>query len=258
MNKIREALKQGRPSFGGWSTLADSISAELMGGAGFDWVIVDTQHGSVTNADLIRVIQALALSDTPAVVRVPWTDAATIMRVLDVGAKGVIVPMVNTPEEAALAASALRYPPDGVRSMGPTRGTFASTEAANEDVVLLVMIETAEALDRVDEIAAVPGVDGLFVGPVDLGLSMGLALDWTGTSSEVLAAMDRIVVAAEKAGVFVGTVSSSAAHAKDLVARGVMFVSLGADVGYIRAGIATDGATLKELRSGPGNAGEGA
>jgi 4-hydroxy-2-oxoheptanedioate aldolase len=249
MNRIREALRQGQPSFGGWSTLADSVSAELMGGAGFDWVIVDTQHGSVTNADLVRVIQALALGGTSAVVRVPWTDAATIMRVLDVGAAGVIVPMVNTPEEAALAASALRYPPAGIRSMGPTRGGFVSTAAANDDAVLLVMIETAEALDRVEEIAAVPGVDGLFVGPVDLALSLGLPLDWTGTHPDVLAAMDRIVVAAEKASVFVGTVSSSANHAKDLVGRGVKFVSLGADVGYIRAGIATDSAVLKELRS---------
>jgi 4-hydroxy-2-oxoheptanedioate aldolase len=249
MNRIRERLAQGQPSFGGWSTLADSVSAELMGGAGFDWVIVDTQHGSVTNADLVRVIQALAIGGTSAVVRVPWTDAATIMRVLDVGAAGVIVPMVNTPEEAALAASALRYPPEGIRSMGPTRGGFVSTAAANEEAVLLVMIETAEALDRVDEIAAVPGVDGLFVGPVDLALSLGLPLDWTGTHPDVLAAMDRIVTAAQKAGVFVGTVSSGAAHAKDLVGRGVKFVSLGADVGYIRAGIATDGAVLAELRS---------
>jgi len=249
MNRIREALQAGRPSFGGWSTLADSLSAELMGGAGFDWVIVDTQHGSVTNADLVRVTQALAIGGTSAVVRVPWTDAPTIMRALDIGAAGVIVPMVNSPEEAAIAASALRYPPDGIRSMGPTRGAFASTAAANEDAVLLVMIETAEALDRIDEIAAVPGVDGLFVWPVDLGLSLGLPLDWTGRSPEVLAAMDAVVAAAEAAGVFVGTVSSSASHAKDLVQRGVKFVSLGADVGYIRAGIATDGATLEELRA---------
>jgi 4-hydroxy-2-oxoheptanedioate aldolase len=249
VNSIRAALAQGRPSFGGWATMADSHSAELMGAAGFDWVIVDTQHGSVTQADLVRVLQALAIGNTSAVVRIPWTDAATIMRALDVGAAGVIVPMVNTPEEAALAASALRYPPEGIRSMGPTRGGFVSVAAANEDAVLLVMIETEEALDRVDEIAAVPGVDGLFVGPVDLGLSLGLPLDWTGRHPDVLAAMDRIVAAADKAGVFVGTVSSGADHAKDLVRRGVSFVSLGADVGYIRAGIAADAATLKDLRS---------
>jgi 4-hydroxy-2-oxoheptanedioate aldolase len=250
VNRIREALAQGRPSFGGWSTLADSLSAELMGAAGFDWVIVDTQHGSVTSADLVRVTQGLALGNTSAVIRVPWTDAPTIMRALDVGAAGVIVPMVNSPEEAALAASALRYPPDGIRSMGPTRGAFVSTQQANEDAVLLVMIETAEALDRVDEIAATAGVDGLFVGPVDLGLSLGLPLDWTGRHPDILPAMDTIVAAADRAGVFVGTVSSSGDHARDLVARGVKFVSLGADVGYLRAGIATDQAVMKALRSG--------
>jgi 2-keto-3-deoxy-L-rhamnonate aldolase RhmA len=133
--------------------------------------------------------------------------------------------------------------------MGPTRGGFVSTAAANEDAVLLVMIETEEALERVDEIAAVPGVDGLFVGPVDLGLSLGLPLDWTGRHPDVLAALDKIVAAADKAGVFVGTVSSGADHAKDLLRRGVTFVSLGADVGYIRAGIGADAAVLKDLRS---------
>jgi 4-hydroxy-2-oxoheptanedioate aldolase len=258
MNKIRAALTEGRPSFGGWSTMADSLSAELMGGAGFDWVIVDTQHGSVTGPDLVKVIQALALGGTPAVVRVPWTDEATIMRALDVGAAGVIVPMVNSAEEAAACASAMRYPPDGIRSMGPTRGAYASPEAANADVVLLVMIETAEALERVDEIAAVPGVDGLFVGPIDLALSLGLPLDWTGRHPDVLAAMDTIVAAAEKAGIFVGTVSSGAAHAKDLVGRGVKFVSLGADVGYVRAGIALDAAVLAELRAAPSAGSAGA
>lgn len=248
MNRIRAALAEGRPSFGAWATLADSISAELIGGAGFDWAIVDTQHGSVTGAELVRVIQALALGGTPAVVRVPWTDAATIMRALDVGAAGAIVPMVNSPEEAALAVSAMRYPPDGIRSMGPTRGSFVSTVEANEDVVLLVMIETAEALARVEEIAGTPGIDGLFVGPVDLGLSLGLPLDWTGTQPEVLEAMDTIVAAAGRAGVFVGTVSSSRDHAEDLLARGVKFVSLGADVGYLRAGLAADRAVLAGLR----------
>jgi 4-hydroxy-2-oxoheptanedioate aldolase len=249
VNRIRAALAEGRPTFGLWTTMADSLAAELMGGAGFDWAIVDTQHGSVTGPDLVRVTQALALGGTSAIVRVPWTDAATIMRALDIGAIGVIVPMVNTPEEAALAASALRYPPAGIRSMGPTRGGFVSTTAANDDAVLLVMIETAEALGRVEEIAATPGVDGLFVGPVDLGLSLGLPLDWTGTHPDVLAAMDKVVAAAEGTGVFVGTVSSSADHARDLVRRGVKFVSLGADVGYIRAGIATDRAVLETLRA---------
>jgi 4-hydroxy-2-oxoheptanedioate aldolase len=172
------------------------------------------------------------------------------MRVLDFGAAGVLVPMVNTPGDAALAAAAMRYPPDGVRSYGQTRPRYASTAEANADVVLLVMIETVEALGNVDAIAATPGVDGLFVGPVDLGLSLGLPLDFTGTAPAVMEATDRVVAAAKGAGKFAGSVSSGADHAAELVRRGVAFVTLGADVGYLRAGIARDKAAADALRAG--------
>jgi 4-hydroxy-2-oxoheptanedioate aldolase len=248
MNRIREALGAGRPTFGAWSTLPGSLVAELMGRAGFDWVIIDAQHGGLTISDLAPMIQALQLGGTPAVVRVPWTDAATIMRVLDFGATGVIVPMVNTAEEARLAASAMRYPPDGIRSFGPTRGGYATPSQANEDVVLLVMIETAEALERVDEIAATPGVDGLFLGPVDLGLSLGQPLDWTGLDSVVAEATDKVVAAAARAGRFVGTVSFGPDNARDLVQRGIRFLTIGADMGYIRAGVTQDRALIESLR----------
>ncbi|HSS11716.1 MAG TPA: aldolase/citrate lyase family protein [Acidimicrobiales bacterium] len=253
MNRIRQALTEGRVSFGAWSTLAGSQAAELMGGAGFDWVIIDAQHGALTTSDLLPMIQALQLGGTAAVVRVPWTDAATIMRVLDFGATGVIVPMVSTPEEASLAASAMRYPPAGIRSFGPTRGAFPSTSQANDEVVLLVMIETAEGLERVDEIAATPGVDGLFLGPVDLGLSLGQPLDWTGTDSVVAEATDKVVAAAARAGRFVGTVSFGPDQARDLVRRGIRFLTLGADAGYIRAGIAQDRALMESLKAVTGD-----
>jgi 4-hydroxy-2-oxoheptanedioate aldolase len=248
MNRIRQALAEQRPSFGPWAVLPGSLTAELMGGAGFDWVIIDAQHGGPVVGDLVPMIQALQLGGTPAVVRVPWTDPPTIMRVLDFGAAGVLVPMVNTPEEAAAAAAAMRYPPDGIRSYGQTRPRYASTAEANADVVLLVMIETAEALEHVDEIAATPGVDGLFVGPVDLGLSLGLPLDFTGRAPGVVDATDRVVAAAERAGKFAGTVSAGAEQAEELVRRGVMFITLGADVGYVRAGMARDAATVQSLR----------
>jgi 4-hydroxy-2-oxoheptanedioate aldolase len=219
-----------------------------MGRAGFDWVIIDAQHGGLTISDLAPMIQALQLGGTPAVVRVPWTDAATIMRVLDFGATGVIVPMVNTAEEARLAAAAMRYPPAGIRSYGPTRGGYASTTEANDEVMLLVMIETAEALEQVDEIAASPGVDGLFLGPVDLGLSLGQPLDWTGRDPVVAEATDKVVASAARAGRFVGTVSFGLDHARDLVRRGIRFLTLGSDMGYIRAGITQDRALIESSR----------
>ena len=248
MNRIRQALAEGRPTFGAWSILPGPLPAELLGGAGFDWVILDAQHGGVVVGDLVPMLQAVQLGGTPAVVRVPWTDPPTIMRVLDFGAAGVLVPMVNTAAEAAAAASATRYPPDGIRSYGQTRSTYRSTAEANADVVLLVMIETAEALDNLDAIAATPGVDGLFVGPVDLGLSLGLPLDFTGAAPPVVDATDRVVAAAERTGKFAGTITSGPEHAAELVRRGVRFLTLGADVGYLRAGIARDRATADSLK----------
>ena len=248
MNRIRQALAEGRPTFGAWSILPGPLPAELLGGAGFDWVILDAQHGGVVVGDLVPMLQAVQLGGTPAVVRVPWTDPPTIMRVLDFGAAGVLVPMVNTAAEAAAAASATRYPPDGIRSYGQTRSTYLSTAEANADVVLLVMIETAEALDNLDAIAATPGVDGLFVGPVDLGLSLGLPLDFTGAAPPVVDATDRVVAAAERAGKFAGTITAGPEHAAELVRRGVRFLTLGADVGYLRAGIARDKATADSLK----------
>jgi len=248
VHRLREALGEGRAAFGAWTILPGSVPAELMGAVGFDCVIVDLQHGAVTTADLVPIVQALQLGGTPTVVRVPWTDEPTIMRVLDFGAVGVIVPMVNTPEEAARAASAARYPPLGIRSFGPTRGAFRGTDAANEDVVVMVMIETAEGLANVEAIAATDGVDGLFVGPMDLGLALGEPLDVTGTSAPVLEALDAVVAAARRAGRFVGTVSTGAEQARDLVGRGLQFVVLGADAGYLRAGTARERSTLAELR----------
>jgi 4-hydroxy-2-oxoheptanedioate aldolase len=220
-----------------------------MGRAGFDWVIIDTQHGGIGPGDLVPMIQALELGGTTPVVRIPWPDAPTIMRVLDFGARGVIVPMVNTVADAQAAAAAMRYPPQGIRSYGPTRAAYASPAAADDDVVLLAMIETTLGLENVEEIAATPGVDGLFMGPVDLGLSMGLPLDWSGSAPEILAAVDRVVAACARTGRLAGTVSSSAEHAAELLQRGVSFITLGADVGYVMAGIARDTATLASLRA---------
>src|SRR5262249_49963892 len=128
------------------------------------------------------------------------------------------------------------------------RAAYASPADANDDVVLLTMIETTLGLENVEAIAATPGVDGLFLGPVDLGLSMGLPLDWTGSSPEILAAVDRVVAACARTGCLAGTVSSSAEHAVELLRRGMSFITLGADVGYLMAGVARDTATLASVR----------
>ncbi len=173
---LREVLSQ--PAVGGWCVIPGSISAEVVARAGFEWVCIDVQHGLIGYQEMLAMLQGVALAGVPALVRVPLNDPSWIMKALDAGAAGVIVPLVNSPAEAAAAAGACRYPPSGYRSWGPVRASLGvadfTPELANRSVVCAVMLETASALEQLDEIVSVPGVDAVFVGPSDFALSMGL------------------------------------------------------------------------------------
>lgn len=175
---MREVLKGGKAALGGWCVVPDSFTAEIMARAGFDWVCVDIQHGLIGDQDMLSMLQAIASAGVPSMVRVPWNEPRWIMKALDAGAAGVVVPMVNSPEEAAAAVGACRYPPEGYRSWGPTRISLVvpdySPDLANRSVICAVMVETVAALDRLDEIVAVTGVDAVFIGPSDFAVSMGL------------------------------------------------------------------------------------
>lgn len=241
MDKVREAVAAGRPTFGSWVSIADQVSLELMGKAGFDWVILDTQHGAITWDDLLPAMQALDLGGTRALVRVGWPDAMQIMRAMDLGALGVVVPMVSTAEQARLAAQAIHYPPHGVRSFGAVRNYYAAGGAKTEPLCL-VMIETAEALENLDAIASTSGVDGLFVGPVDLALSLGLGPALT-MPAEVLSAIDGVVAACRRHGVISGC--AALGNGEALMDRGVQFVATSSDIGLIRRGVAADVAQAK-------------
>jgi 4-hydroxy-2-oxoheptanedioate aldolase len=150
-----------------------------MARAGFDWVCIDLQHGLIGYDEMLPMLQAVALAGVPSMVRVPWNEPVSIMKALDAGAGGVIVPMVNSVAEAAAAVGSCRYPPDGTRSWGPTRASLGvpdfSPELANRSVVCVVMVETVPALKRLSEIVAVPGVDAVYIGPSDFAISMGFA-----------------------------------------------------------------------------------
>src|SRR6266566_2788348 len=175
---LREVLTNGKASVGGWCVVPGSVTAEVMARAGFDWVCIDIQHGLMGEQDMLGMLQGVATAGVPSMVRVPWNDPGWIMKALDAGAAGVIVPMVNSPEEAAAAAGACRYPPEGYRSWGPTRVSLDipdySPELANRSVICAVMVETVPAIERLDEIVAVKGVDAVFIGPSDFAVSMGL------------------------------------------------------------------------------------
>jgi 4-hydroxy-2-oxoheptanedioate aldolase len=229
-------------------TLADPVANELMGKAGYDWVILDTQHGGIGWDRLLGAMQALDLGGTRALVRVGWTDPMQIMRALDLGAIGVIVPMVSTAEQAQIAAEACRYPQHGIRSFGPVRNYYAAPGGAPEDPLCFVMIETAAALDNLDAIAATPGVDGLFVGPVDLALSLGLGAALV-MPDAVKAAVDRVIEVCRRTGRISGCAALGAPNAEELIGRGVQFLTLGADAGLVRRGAAEDVALIRQWRA---------
>ncbi len=165
------------PSYGAWCVVPSGFTAQLLAHAGFDWLCVDMQHGPVGYTEMRAIVQAVRFTGVRTLVRVGANTGLEIGRALDVGADGVIVPMVSSAAEAAAAVAACRYPPLGVRSWGPSGASIGrdfTTDGANRDVACLVMVETIEGLANVDEIAAVPGLDGIYVGPNDLALSHGL------------------------------------------------------------------------------------
>lgn len=199
---LRELWDKGEPTLGGWCVIPSPFTAELMGRAGYDWVCIDTQHGLIGYDEMVPMLQAVAATGTPAFVRVRWNEPAEIMKALDAGAQGVIVPLVSSPADAREAVGACRYPPQGYRSWGPTRAALQvsgySPESANRSVVCVVMIETPEGVAALDEILTVPGVDGVYVGPNDLAITHGMKPDATASAPEhrrlietILAACDR-------------------------------------------------------------------
>lgn len=219
--------------------LESVLDAEHMGRSGFDFLVVDSQHGEASPSGLMPLFLAAGAAGTPVFSRVISADPSVIMRSLDLGADGVIVPMINTAAETRAAAEACRYAPAGSRSFGPLRPGAGPVEHANGRTVFIPMIETLEALENLEEIASVPGVDALFVGPFDLGLLLGVSPADVPTSAAVLDAVSRIVDTASRRGIPVGSLASGEDHARAMVDRGIRFLSLGSDLTFIQQGAAS-------------------
>src|SRR5579872_1187828 len=171
-------LRTGKVALGVWCVIPSALSVEAVAGLGFDWLLIDMQHGGMDYSTAVEMIRAVELAGIPPLVRVPWNEPGIIGRVLDAGAIGVVVPMIEDAESAKRAVTAGRYPPAGRRSFGPLRARARQGTAYRFDpddgTLIITMIETAPALDQAAAIAAVPGVDALLVGPSDLSLSLGL------------------------------------------------------------------------------------
>jgi 4-hydroxy-2-oxoheptanedioate aldolase len=172
-NRLKEVWAAGHPTLNGWLSIGNPFTAEIMAAQGYDSMTIDIQHGALDYSSALPMLQAIRSSAVVPMVRVPWREPGIIMKALDAGALGIICPMINSAAEAAEFVSYMRYPPVGQRSFGPTRAAIAYggyDVSANDEVLALAMIETREGMDRVEEIAATPGLDGIYIGPADLTL----------------------------------------------------------------------------------------
>ena len=220
-NRARTVWQQGGFVLNGWLHIASPFATELMAHAGWDSLTVDLQHGPVDYQAALSMLQAMSASNVTPFARVPWNEPGIIMKLLDAGSYGIICPMVNTRAQCEAFVGACRYPPQGYRSYGPTRATLYAgadyPEHANDTVITMAMIETQEALDNLDDILAVPGLDAIYVGPADLAQNLGGKPHTDYTEPGLLAVLDRIVSAACARGVVAGIHTGSPAYALQMV-----------------------------------------
>ena len=232
-NAIRRLWRDGGAAINGWLAIPTSFSAETMAHQGWDSLTIDMQHGVVDYQAALAMLTAISTTETVPLVRVPWLDQGIIMKMLDAGAYGVICPMINSAEEARRLVAACRYPPAGQRSFGPIRALlYAGADYAthaNDTVLSFAMIETRDGLDNLEEIAAVEGLDGFYVGPSDLSLALGCTPKLDQEEAPVVEAIDRIVRVAKENGKAAGIHNMTPEYALKMIDKGYSFVTIGSD-----------------------------
>jgi len=233
MRPLGERWQSGEPTFGAWCTIPSSWTAEIAARSHHDWVCIDTQHGLIGYDVMVTMLQAVSAGGVPSFVRVQWNDAGSIMKALDAGAGGVIVPMVNSVEEAEAVVGACRYPPDGYRSMGPIRARAVAEDWRTP--ICVVMIETVQAVSRADEILAVPGIDAVFVGPNDLAVSAGLDSGYEGRHPDHRRMIEKVAASARKHGVVAGIMCGSPEVAQQWQETGYQMLALESDTRLLTA-----------------------
>jgi 4-hydroxy-2-oxoheptanedioate aldolase len=237
-NWVKRKLREGQASVGTWLNIDSTYTAELMAQAGFDWLVVDMEHGPLDLLLTGQMMQAIRTTQTIPLARVGWNDLILIQQTLDLGAYGLVVPMVNSAHEAREVVRAARYPPIGERSRGGTRahlafGADALTygRRADDEILLLVQVETGQSVEAIDEILAVPGIDGFFLGPNDLSTSLNVWPAKLHDPEPVFAtAIDRVLQAALRAGKVPGIMVPDVAMANRYLAQGFTFVSLASEI----------------------------
>ncbi len=239
-NRLRTLWKSGAAAVNGWLAIPNSFSAETMAHQGWDSLTIDLQHGMVDYQAMVPMLQAISTTGTVPVVRVPWLEPGILMKTLDAGAYGVICPMVNTPEDAQKLVAWTHYAPRGTRSFGPVRallyGGADYPQHANDTIVTFAMIETAKALDNLDAILSVEGLDAIYIGPSDLSLALGCRPVFDDVDAKAQQAIDHILERARAHGVVAGIHNGTPEGALARIAAGFQFVTVSSDARLMAAG----------------------
>lgn len=255
-NRLRDMWQEGRPVLNGWLSIGNSFTAEIMAEQGYDAVTIDIQHGALDYSAALMMLQAIRASGVVPLVRVPWREPGIVMKALDAGAMGIICPMINTGAEAAEFVSFMRYPPLGQRSFGPTRANIAYGGygvEANAEVLAFAMIETAAGMANLEEIAATPGLDGIYVGPADLTLGTQngrLAPAFDREEPEMIALIKRIAEVCKEKGIHAALHCGTPAYAARALAWGFDMTTVSGDSRLLAAAASESVGAFRRL-TGP-------
>ena len=255
-NKLKELFKAGKPIINSWISIPSSFSAEIMANQGWDSITIDMQHGLIDYPNAVSMLQAISTTDTTPLARVNWNEPGQIMKILDAGCYGVICPMVSNRKEAEKFVQACMYPPHGYRSFGPVRGLIYGgsdyAKHANDEMLKLAMIETKESLEKLDEILDTPNLDGIYIGPADLSLSVGEEPGFDKPEdSKAFSEISRILEAAKKKNLLAGIHNGTPEYAQKMISKGFNLVTVGSDSRYITSGAKSDLQKLKGKNKGP-------
>jgi 4-hydroxy-2-oxoheptanedioate aldolase len=255
-NKLKQMFKENKPIINGWLQIPNAFSAEVMAHQGWDSCTIDMQHGVVDYPNALNMLQALSTTNVTPLARVNWNEPGQIMKILDAGCYGIICPMVSNRKEAENFVRACLYPPKGFRSFGPVRGLLYGgmdyAKNADNEILKLAMIETKEALEKLDEILDTPNLDGIYIGPADLSLSIGEEPGFDkDEDSNVYIQIMKILKAAKKRNLLAGIHNGSTEYAQKMISKGFNLVTVGSDQRFMSAGAKTAVQKIKGTKKGP-------
>ncbi|MEZ4870240.1 MAG: aldolase/citrate lyase family protein [Caldilineaceae bacterium] len=248
-NNVRTIAQAGGAVVNGWLGIPSSFAAEVMAHAGFDSLTIDMQHGAMHYDVALPMLQAISTTGVTPLTRVPWNEPGIIGKVLDAGSYGIICPMINNREETERLVRACKYPPVGSRSNGPTRARYYGgadyATAANDTVLAMAMVETAEAMKNLDDILSTPGLDGIYVGPADLSISLKNSMPPDPMGEQAMTAIKQVAEACKRHGIIAGIHCMSNQHALDMIGLGYQFVTLQSDTAFLASQAAASVAAVR-------------